>query len=541
MFAIIAVALLFFALWWGTLSHRAIIFTPALRLGVLGGGVLALPLLYTPSAWLPEAGWRVGGLMVGMLFYFSCLQIRYTRSTLHRLCWALLLLIAIQALLALLQLFSPGLAWVPVYGNRVYGIFRQPNVLASFIASGLALALMLLLLPGWVLVQARYERCRQLILAGVLLVLSALLVWNQSRAGWLGGIAVALLFLWCFGRRVPQRSALACGMMVLGVGVGLGVLWFADVAVVVDHEGSNHARWSMLRDTLLMISEQPWLGWGYGGYEYSFQHFRINQMPPTVLTEIARHPHNEILLWVAEGGLIALLGVVLILAAGLRVVRQAVHHDRAAFATGGRSAGLATSLCIAMVPIAIHSQLEYPFYLSTQHYLLLLLLLAIADRLGGGVTQRRTLPLVIGITASRAMAILALIIALVMGFSLSGAMVLNQAERQGLVDIEPLKHMSPFEAWIHQERKIFDEQVHALLTYNHSRDERLLEGYRLWAQSYLQRRIDKNVYASLIQILRHQRQFALAEQYRRDAVRLFPKDARFQGINAERIDSAAKK
>ncbi|WP_455872368.1 O-antigen ligase family protein [Serratia proteamaculans] len=68
------------------------------------------------------------------------------------------------------------------------------------------------------------------------------------------------------------------------------------------HTGSNHVRYTMLRDTLAMIAEKPLLGWGYGGFEYSFHHFRINQTPPTVVTEIARHPHNELLLWWVEGG-----------------------------------------------------------------------------------------------------------------------------------------------------------------------------------------------------------------------------------------------
>ncbi len=57
--------------------------------------------------------------------------------------------------------------------------------------------------------------------------------------------------------------------------------------------------------------------------------------------------------------------------------------------------------------------------------------------------------------------------------------------------------------WIYRERKTFDEQSHALLVYNQTRDDALLTGHRQWANAYLQRRIDANVYATLIMILRY--------------------------------------
>lgn len=525
-----ATALFLLVVWLRLLSRRGVIVTAAWRLLLLGVGVLIIPLLYIQDNWAAEASWRIFGLLAGIVVYFSCLQIRFTHRTLHKVLSIVLLLVAVQALLALLQLFVPALAWVPLYGQRVYGTFRQPNVLASFIATGQALVLMLLLLPGFALGRVWHERCRLTGLALVLGGLAALLIWIQSRAGWVGGGVVALLFLWRFGRAFPARSKVACGAMLSGV--VLGVWWFADVAgEPISHVGSNHARWTMLRDTLAMIVAKPFLGWGYGGFEYSFQHFRINQTPPTLVTEITRHPHNEILLWVAEGGVVGLVGVVLILAAGLRVIHQAIHHDRLAFATGRRMAGLPTALCIALLPIAIHTQLEYPFYLSALHFVVLLLLLAMADRLSGGVQQRQVLPAKTGVMVAWGMALLALAVAVVMGFALKGNLALAEVERFGMADVRPLKEMPAPSRWLHQERVAFDEQVHALLTYNDTRDERLLENYRQWAKAYLGRRIDKNVYANLIQILQHQGHDMQAEQFRQDAMRLFPTDARFQTKN----------
>ncbi|MGQ5793281.1 Wzy polymerase domain-containing protein [Serratia sp. IR-2025] len=443
----------------------------------------------------------------------------------------ILCLAVAQALLALLQLFVSAWAWIPLYGSRAYGAFMQPNVLASFIATGLAVALALLILPGFMLAQPSKERWRRLGLSLVLALFSALLVWIQSRTGWLGGIGVTLLFLGYFGRRFPSRCAAAAAAVLVGTLFAWGMLLIGDIGVVaINHEFSNQSRWGMLRDTLAMIGERPIKGWGYGGFEYSFQHFRVNQTPPTAIVETVRHPHNEILLWWGEGGAIALAGMALLLWGGFVVVRQAWQRDRAAFSAGQRSAGLPIALCFALLPMAIHTQLEFPFYLSTLHFAVFLLLLAMADRLGGGVVARRSLVPVTGIVRRGGLPMLALTVAVVAGFSLTGSLAIVQTERFRLEDISPLQEMPALSRQLHQERVTFDRQVNALLRYNRTGDPRLLDQYSQWAQGYLMRRVDKNVYASLISILRHRQQWGAAEKYRRDAVRFFPDDGRFQPL-----------
>lgn len=502
--------------------------TPTIYVMAAGGVLLVLPLIYPPGFWLSEATHRIVGLGIGLLYLFSCLQLRFDRRTLLWTINILLLFFVIQAFIALQQLFIPGSAWVPLYGKRIYGTFFQPNVLASFIATGLALALMLFLLPAFSLVRAEYERLRLTGLAIILVVFSALLVWGQSRAGWLGGIMVLLLCIGRFGRVYPTGSALACAAIFSGVLIGLGGLWFGGETIMsISHEQSNQARWTMLRDTLSMIAEKPLLGWGYGSFEYTFQHFRINQVPPTKVTEIARHPHNEILLWVVEGGVAALIGWAFILFGAFRVVYKGRIQDREAFAAGSPQAGLPTALCIALVPIAIHFQLEYPFYQSALHYFVFILLFAMADRLSHGSDARPERASHISPLIATLLSSMALAAAVATGFALKSKRAITQTEVYAMEDITPLKTLPALSRWLFHERIIFDEQVNALLTYNRTHDEQLLEQYRQWAQDYLNRRIDKNVYASLISILRHQGQLASAEHYRCDAARFFPRELTF--------------
>lgn len=495
-----------------------------------GGIVLNIPLLYADQEVRESALWRALALLAGGGVYFSWLQLKLPFQQRRRALYAVLLLVGIQVLIALLQIFAPALSWVPIRGGRVFGSFLQPNVLGSFIATGLALLLMLFLMP--VYVWRCYERWRTVLLAFGLLMFSALLVWIQSRAAWLGAGVAIILFFCLFGRHSLQRSMAAGVLVVAGALLGIGImLWTAgDEGMTlryISHSGSTMARLSMLHDTLAMIAEKPLLGWGYGGFEYHFQHFRIAQIPPTVVTEIARHPHNEILLWWVEGGMVALAGMGIMLVGGVRLLAQVIRRDRRAQALGERSAGEGTALCLVLVPLLVHSQLEYPFSLSAIHWLLFLLLLATVDRLSCEEQHRRALPGPSGTIFSNILRLLAVFGAVVMLATFQGGRILTQAERSGMKEMAAVDAMLPLTALAHRERREFDQQTHALLTYNRTQDETLLKGYVSWAKEYLKRRIDNNVYASLIIILRYHGESQLAESYRLQAALIFPEDPRF--------------
>ncbi|MGK0687587.1 Wzy polymerase domain-containing protein [Serratia marcescens] len=492
------------------LGRARLSLTPTARLLLLGIAVLALPLLYTRPEWREDALWRCAGLLGGWLFYVACLQLRLTARQRNLLLYGLLFAVSVQALLAALQLFAPTLAWVSPNGSRVYGVFQQPNVLGSFIATGLALALWLLLAP------LSTSTRRQLPLLALLTAFSALLVLIQSRAAWLGGALAAALLLWRFAHQSPAASRWAGGALLLGVALGLMGL-FTGQQELIAREGSNYSRLTMLQDTLSMILAKPLLGWGYGGFEYSFAHFRLQAMPWREVLEVAGHPHNEILLWWVEGGLPALAGIVLVFIAGALLLKRAWQRDRE------QPAGARVGLFLVLLPMLVHTQLEYPFYLSAPHWLAFLLLLALLD---GQTGAPRPLPFAKALSLPVATAAVGVLVMAV--FAWQGRMALTQSERTMLATIDSIEQMPAPAAWLYRERKTFDEQSHSLLVYNQTRDDALLTGYRQWANAYLQRRIDANVYATLIMILRYQGAQAEADARQREAAFLFSRDMRFR-------------
>ncbi|MDA8478799.1 Wzy polymerase domain-containing protein [Citrobacter sp. Awk 4] len=510
------------------MSLRQTVITTTCRIVFLACLVLLLPILFTRPEWQGTAAWRLVGLWGGGLFYFTWLQVRMTARYRQAVLYLILLAATVQALMVLLQLFAPQFTqhWIPV-GGRSLGIFQQANVTASFIATGLALAVSAFVLPEFHLLKLNAEYWRRRVLAVLLVVLTMVLVWLQSRTGWLAGALVLGAFILCFGRRYFRFVAIASLLVVGSTLVGVSLLWWGDdlssVLRYSSHTGPTNARYAMLISTLKMIAEKPLSGWGYGGFEYSFQHFRMAQGLSTQGVGIVRHPHNELLLWWVEGGIAGLLGMLLLVLGGLRLMVRAYWRDSRAFSHGKTSAGEALALFIALLPIVLHCQTEYPFYLSTLHWLVFLLLLAMLDRLvsprlsKGGKLKRWKYPML-------ALSLAGLFVAVAGGYS---GQKLTQAERYGLLDMQWVEDMPVWVSWTQSERLQFDLQLAGLLVFNRSHDEQLLEDYAQWAQAYLNHRIDKNVYANQVVVLLLQRQYLRAEELRHEAALLFPFDKRF--------------
>ncbi|VTR25979.1 Lipid A core - O-antigen ligase and related enzymes [Serratia fonticola] len=188
---------------------------------------------------------------------------------------------------------------------------------------------------------------------------------------------------------------------------------------------------------------------------------------PRKVVGIARHPHNELLLWWVEGGLIALLGMLILVWAGLKLVARSRLRDMQAFSYGKASAGEALALCVALLPIALHSQTEYPFYLSALHWLVFLLLLAMLDRLVGpglstGMELKRLKWPMLALS-------LAALFTMTTGFY--SGVVLTQAERRGLQDMRQVEALPGWSSWMHDDRLQFDRQLGGLLAFNQTRDE----------------------------------------------------------------------
>ncbi|HDX4396352.1 O-antigen polymerase [Enterobacter cancerogenus] len=511
-------------------TKQPLIITPTWCWAAAGTLVLAVPLFYTRSEWLPAALWRHAGLTGGLLFWLAGLQINWSIAQRRWVIHAILLATVIQTLLALWQTLTltqfPYPLAIPV--ARSGGVFQQVNVLASFCAVGLGLALGIFLTPVYrfSVSQAPYQS----VTGAVLFILSAGLVWQQSRTGWLAEILICFAAVVRF-RLYPRQLALAFIIMFSG-GACAALLMYKGIGVpVISHAGSNLARMSMYRDALAMTIQKFWTGWGYGGFEFNFQHFRLAQRPDEYITEIARHPHNELLYWLVDGGAVAGIGLLLLFLSAGNLIQQVTRFRSSQY--------VCFPLGLALIPLLLHSQTEYPFYLSTTHWLLFILFITLLDRLTIPATSLVALPRV----SSRSICFIlfALTVSVAAGGlipAFNSHLALTDFERQGWHRTGESERAMRYDRFINTERWAYDLHTHNLLAFNLTRDAKVLEDYQLWAQNYLKTRIDRNVYANLVLIERAQGKTELAEQHRREVSYLFPNDSRF--ITPSSVDTSWK-
>ena len=512
--------------YWLLNRHQSIITTTTSNLIVIGILLLLLPLFYTSEKWLKEALLQMAGVVAGLIFYFTLLQCRFSSRWRILLLNFLLFATLVQSVIGFIQLtLLPPLSGLMALGDegvRPTGVFRQVNVMASFMATGLACSLHLLYLPQPLNIRSKVSsvvhRLTHLQQLAALVLLPAMLVLLQSRAGYIGAIAVVLINFLLRVRNQPRRTTAFVGLIISGILLGYTLLVGAELVIPVSHDGSNLERWKILQITLAMIMNHPILGWGYGSFEYSFAHFALGMTPPITGMGVITHPHNELLFGWVEGGVAALAGYILLATAYFRLMVLAWRRtDKSLF-----------TLWLLMLPFAVHTQLEYPFYMSTGHWLIFLLLLSLTD---SALSKPRvvTKPKIAG--TIRAVSLAGACSGLgIMLSTLQTQVLLTKAEqlqlRQVNIDFPRLEQQF-WQPWIFQERIEYDRQVNQLLQYNVSRDPKILQSYITWSQQYLSHHVDKNVYAYRIAILSFSNKADEAEKQRHEASLIFSHDPRF--------------
>lgn len=481
-----------------TAQHRHMIYPPGTIWIVIGAALWSLPILRSPSpAWQWNALPKV--LALWGLVAVWLLLLKSTASHLIKRQWLLILVIAaiLQVIYGAVQLSD--IASLPK--GRPYGSFQQINVYASFLATGLLCAL-------WLFTLSR--RKLALIFSAVALVITpAMLVLVQSRTGYLGAIIGSAIML--LARRQHRRPALV--LLLTGTVAGLCLLYLGPkyfpgmIPTLVQSEGSTVQRWYMLRLTWQLICEHPILGNGYGSFEVLLGQLS-QQIPPGIESTTIQYPHNELLYTWMEGGIIALLGL-LLMVAGVCI---------RLWGKGGRRwTGLAL-----LLPIAIHMNLEYPLYQSVTHGITLVMLLTITGPTARAQHTAKSSGTLFRISVGG-------VASAVLVFMLSGAVSevqLTRIEQQGLMPLAQDDTVSLVNPWSQHDRLDFDRHVALLVRFNLTQNAALLTQYRSWAEGYLQVHNNPDVYNSLMMIY-HAWGLSAAQELCLKAKAMWPADLRF--------------
>jgi O-antigen ligase len=271
----------------------------------------------------------------------------------------------LNGVIALLQVFAPDLAdgdWIARSGiaGRAVGNMRQPNHLATLLLwSAVALVPLVEMGP---LGRTRVQRATAL-------ALMALTVFGITLSGSRTGlVGIAVLALWGgLDRRLSRasRGLLLSAPLLCAAAWGLTAWWAAvqhthaiGAAARIGGGDFSASRFAIWHDTLNLIAAQPWLGVGFGEFNFAWSLTPLPQRPVAFFD----HTHNLPLQLAVELGL-PLAALVLALLA--RALWLAWQRCRAvADATG---ASLRATFVMVLL-MAVHSQLEYPLWYA--HFLL---------------------------------------------------------------------------------------------------------------------------------------------------------------------------
>nr|WP_321239557.1 Wzy polymerase domain-containing protein [uncultured Tolumonas sp.] len=497
---------------WHLTIIRQLTFPRTLVLYLIGFLVLLIPFLNPQAEWNIQAQPRFLAIAAGLLLFFALSQFRFSESHRHIILYWLLIAIAIEVVYGLAQYFllkEGNWFGYDVKINRPYGIFQQVNVFSSFISAGLAITLYLFRWDNNVLIC----RWRQGLLSFILLATPLLLMQIQSRAGTIGAIIVLLCMmpvLWNYNRRVFWYSA---SLLAIGCSVGLWVSSFSRTAESYENTvGMRKLYWSHL---LSMLPQSPWFGHGYGSFEYTFLHdfYAPEHITPgmRLMEENLDHPHNEVLFWLHEGGIVAIIGL-LIFATG---------YIRSLFKCAGWAKRI--SLLALVLPLLFHSMVEYPFYHSVTHFFFFIVFLWLADAEYG---QQKIIACNYWFLA-RFMAILIPLV--VVPFMLTGlqtAYVLTKYDRmkdknpQMLEQIiNPLPWMMMYEFQMRSVQLTFSAAMH---------DKAGLENYVVWAKEFLHNTPRAVVYARLVYALQQLNDKEQAQFWFDEGKRVFPRNEALQ-------------
>lgn len=334
-------------------------------------GLLALPVgillaaaiagVKDPITWL----FRIVYVMAGVIFLIGLFQFRVKNTD------RVLLFIAVATLLhslvGMIQLFQLPvlLNWIPRTDKAIAtGVFQQVNVMASFLSTGILVLVYLCLRP------ITYKR---FYLKAFLLVTISLatyvMVATGSRVGLLSGILGLIMLLVAYRTQVRKNwKTIISALLLILVASWLakeGLHKTVDKSYKVVEAQYSDQRASIYRISFDAFTEAPIKGHGIGTFlgQFGLASSKFYQEHPTAkMPSYLTHPHNELLQWGIEGGLLALLGILIAMFSVLWFVVKYKQQRLLAYLA-------------LLLPVTLHTQVELPFYLSSFHWFIWLILL----------------------------------------------------------------------------------------------------------------------------------------------------------------------
>ncbi|HHE6469616.1 TPA: O-antigen ligase family protein [Providencia rettgeri] len=460
------------------------------------------PESYQFNAYL-TAYWLLGTLF----FYQALLQINISETVLKIIICSVLFAAIIEGLYSIAQVFN----FFSISGDRPYGVFQQVNVLSSFICVGIASAIGLFILMRTVTWYA------SAIIIVSLILMSMVLPLSQSLTGYLNLLLIVIVFYF-FAKYHRQYIVYSLMAIVVGLIIGYGIKVSFNISDFSESKlQTSHIRWVLWQHSLYLFSENMLFGSGVGSFESVFLE-RFGGGLLGTSEKVISHPHNEILRWMVEGGLVGITAILLVIIGGAHLLYSSLKNKNNNY----------VFLVIAL-PIVFHMMTEFPLWLSIPHGVVLILLIRCADV----PTKKYSLNKFVGYFSKTIITLGGLLSMGLLYFTLQTQQYLTYIEKTGQQYLLSMNEpdYSEWKYYLIDDRYKLDLNMGYLLRYNETQDPYYLNLFSSWAENYSRSCPDINVYFSWVLVLNELGEKEKAKSVKEKAIFLFDNNERLEGLN----------
>ena len=243
---------------------------------LIGSALLLLPFFYSNNVHSDLAVMRMLGLGGGLLLYLSFQQFEFKKEEKIRFLYVILGSVIIQILLRSFSLFDPE-----------FGAMAQKNVFATFLATGTAIALFLLVNEK----DGFNNIIKQILVFSIPFLSCIHIYYLQSRTGYLS-LIIGVGFILLFGDR--RKKNLLVGIGLLFIGIVVGSITKRETIAKSEKQYSGNTRLATYQLTFEMIKDNPVIGVGYGNFLSAFRsHYAKRKKDATRSKKIDPTSHNK--------------------------------------------------------------------------------------------------------------------------------------------------------------------------------------------------------------------------------------------------------
>jgi len=363
---------------WYISEHRKLEFSRFQIFGWVMFLLFLIPMYYPNNEFAYRATYRLLFVAGGITLYGVFLQMRLNKDDKIHILLIILIAAFIQSLVGIIQYYGLFTTSFGLFEKKIfpYGTFQQKNVMTTFLATGIGISLFLL--------SKRLDLFRHKIYLYFLLLVpftsSIIIIAIKSKAGYIALFSTIIFQLFLVNIRSKEVR-----VWFLSLFLGLFVGWVSPKAVnyfdsntIPLYERGIKSQMSTVNTRVLyysttwqMFIDNKVFGVGYGRFPREIRNnlAKLRAKSPDSdfkLSEYIDHPHNEILLWVSEGGVAPLIGFIILIFSFIVMILRRCRAD--------------VLLCFSLIsPIGFHALFELPFFISVPHWITILFLIYFFD------------------------------------------------------------------------------------------------------------------------------------------------------------------